>query len=135
MDAKLFRQGPSVDALDAGNAVFPEPFVEGLGRGRVGRLPAEPRNDVAGDPRSVRLETRGIDAVVADEGIGLAENLSVVGRIGDALRVADDPRIENDFPPGSGARAETYALIDGTVREGQNGFPDGACLRFIFALV
>jgi len=59
----------------------------------------------------------------------------VVGRVGDGLRVADDPGIENDFPPDPGGRAETYALVDGSVRKGQNGFSDGACLRLIFALV
>jgi hypothetical protein len=101
----------------------------------VGRLPAELRNDIARDPGSLRFGARGIDAVVADEGIGLTEDLPMIGRVGDALGIADDPRIENDFPPGSGGRAETYALVDGAVREGQNGFPDGACLRFIFALV
>jgi len=57
----------------------------------------------------------------------------MIGRVGDALRVADDPGIENDFPPDFGGRAETYALVDGAVREGQNAFSDGACLRFILA--
>jgi hypothetical protein len=96
---------------------------------------AELRDDVAGNPGPIRLETRGVDPVVADERVGLAEDLAVVGRVGDALRVADDSGIENDFPPDLGGRAETYALKDGAVREGQNGFSDGACLRFIFALV
>ena len=36
-----------------------------------------------------------------------------------ALGVADDPGIENDFPPGLDARAEAYALEDGPVRQGQ----------------
>ena len=57
----------------------------------------------------------------------------MVGRVGDALRVADDPGIENDFPPDFSGRAETYALVDGAVREDQNAFSDGACLRFILA--
>jgi hypothetical protein len=101
----------------------------------VRRLFAELGDDVAGDLRPVGFEARGVDPVVADKGIGLAEDLTVVGRVGDALRVADDPGIENDFPPDLGGRAETYALVDGAVREGQNAFSDGACLRFIFGLV
>ena len=59
----------------------------------------------------------------------------MVGRIGDALWITDQPRIENDFPSDFSGRAETYALVDGAVREGQNRFPDGACLRSIFGLV
>jgi len=101
----------------------------------VRRLLAELGNDVAGDARPVGLEARRIDAIVADERIGLAEDLAVVGRVGDALRVADDPGIENDFPPDLGGRAEAYALVDGTVRKGQKRFSDGAFLRLIFGLI
>jgi hypothetical protein len=42
----------------------------------------------------------------------------VIRGVGDGFRVADDPGIENDFPPDLGARAEAYALEDGPVREG-----------------
>jgi hypothetical protein len=133
--AKLLGQRSGVDALDARDGVLPEPLIERLRRGRVGGLLAELRDDIPGDPGPLRFGTRGVDAVVADERIGLAEDLPVIRRIGDAFGIADDPGVENDFPPGSGGRAETYALDDGSVRKGQNGFPDGACLRFIFALV
>ncbi len=80
---------------------------------------AELRDDVPGDPGPLGLEALGIDAVVADERVGLAEDLAVVGGVGDALGIADDPGIENDFPPDLGAGAETYAFEDGPVREGQ----------------
>ena len=133
MDAELLGQGPGIDAGDARDAALPEPFAEAFGRRRVRGLLAELRDNVAGDPRLLGFEARGIDPVVADERISLAEDLAVVGRVGDALRVADDPGIENDFPPDFSGRAETYALVDGAVREDQNAFSDGACLRFILA--
>jgi hypothetical protein len=135
VDAKLLGQGPGVDPGDPGNAVFLEPAVERLTRCRVGRFFAEFRNNVAGNPGPVGLKARRVDAVIADERIGLAENLAVIGRIGDALRVADDSGVENDFPPDLYGRAEAYALEDSAVREGQNRVSDGACLRLIFALV
>ena len=98
-------------------------------------MSAELRDDVAGDLRPLGLEAAGIDAVVADERVGLAKDLAPVGGVGDRLRVADNAGIKNDFPPDFGAGAEPYALVDGSVRKGQNGFSDGACLRFIFGLV
>jgi hypothetical protein len=131
VDAELLGQGAGVDPGDGRDAALAEPLVERLRRGRVGRLFAELRDDVAGDVRPVRFETRGIDAVIADQRIGLAEDLAVVRGVGDALRVADDPGIENDFPPDLRAGAETYALADGPVGEGQNRFPDEPVLRFI----
>jgi hypothetical protein len=96
--------------------VLPEPVVEGFHRRFVGRTGAELRNDIAGDLRPFRLEAGGIDAIVADERVGLAQDLAMIGGVGDTLRVADDPGIENDFPPDLGARAEAYALEDGPVR-------------------
>ncbi len=101
----------------------------------MGRLLAELGDDVTRDARPVGLEAGGIDAVVADERVGLAEDLAVVGRVGDGLRVADDPGIEDDFPTDAKGRAKAYALVDGSVRQGQNGVSDGACLRLIFGLV
>jgi hypothetical protein len=99
----------------------------------VRRLLADLGEDIARDAGPVRFEAPRVDAVVADEGVGLAEDLPLVGGVGDGLRVADDPGIENDFPPNFGACAETYALVDGAVGEGQNRFPDDELLRFILA--
>ncbi len=96
---------------------------------------AELRDDVAGDLGPVGLETGRVDAVVADERVGLAEDLAAVGRVGDAFRVADDPGIENDFPPDIGGRAESYALEDGPVREGQCCSANEVSLRSIFRAV
>ena len=101
----------------------------------MGRPGAELRDDVPGDLRPVGLEREGVDPVVADEGIGLAEDLAAIGRVGDALRIADDPGIENDFPPGPGDRAEAYALEDGSVRESQSRSANGVSLRSIFGAV
>jgi len=98
----------------------------------VGWTGAQLRDDVAGDLRPFRLEAGGIDAIVADERVGLAQDLAVIGGIGDRFRVADDPGIENDFPPDLGARAEAYALEDGPVREGQNCSANEVSLRSIF---
>jgi hypothetical protein len=93
------------------------------------------RKDIARDPWPFRFEGRRAHAVVADERIGLAENLAVIGRVGNGFRVTDDTRIKNDFPPDFGAGAEPYALVDGAVRKGQNGFPNETRLPLIFALV
>jgi len=135
VDPELFRQGPGVDPRDARDAALPEPVVERLARRGVRGPDAELRDDIAGDLRPLRLETVRVDAVVADEGIGLAEDLAAVGRIGDALRVADDPGIENDFPPRFGGRAETYAFEDGDVRAGQRCSEKDVSIRSIFGAV
>ena len=135
VDAELLRQGPGVDAGDRRDAVLAEPVVERLPRRGVRGMGAELRHDIAGDLRPVRLEAGRVDAVVADERIGLAEDLAAIGRVGDALRVADDPGIENDFPPGLGDRAEAYALEDGPVRQGQSCSANEVGLPSIFGAV
>lgn len=96
---------------------------------------AELGDDVARDLRPVGLEARGVNAVIPDEGIGLAEDLTPVARIGDGFRIADDPGIENDFPPGLDVRAETYALEDGPVRKGQRRSANVVGLPSIFGAV
>jgi hypothetical protein len=135
VDAELLGQGPGVDPGDPGDAALAKPVVEGLSGGGVGGMGAELRDDVPGHLRPLGLERSGVDAVVADERIGLAEDLAVIGRVGDALGIADDPRIENDLPPDFGAGAETYAFEDGPVREGQDRSSNELILRSIFRAV
>lgn len=132
VDPELLRQGPGVDAGDPRDAVLAEPVVKRLPRRGVGGGQAELRDDVTGDPGPLGLERRRIDAVVADERVGLAEDLAVIGRVGDALGIAHDPGVENDFPPDLGVGAETYAFEDGPVREGQNRSANALILRRIF---
>ncbi len=69
-------QGPGIDAGDAGNSVAFQIVVDRSGRagmaGRVGVL----ADDETGDPRLSRFVRIGMDAVVADQGIGHADDLT-----------------------------------------------------------
>ena len=70
----------------------------------------------------------GGDAVVADQRVGLAEDLAVVGGIGDGLGVADHARVENDFPRDLGEGAEAFARPDAAVFEDEDRFQTGKIL-------
>jgi hypothetical protein len=109
VDAKLFGQRPCVHADDPGNAVFLEPVVERFFRAGVRRDIAQLADDVAPGLGLVRLEAFGADAVVADQGIRLAEDLAVVGGVGDRLRVAYHAGVEDDFPRDFGEGTEPFA--------------------------
>ena len=98
----------------------------------MGRIFTELGNDVSRDAGLLGFEAFGVDSVVADQRISLAENLTLIGWIGDGFGITYHPGVENDFPPNFGPRAKSYALVDASVSEGQNSFPDGAFLRFIF---
>jgi hypothetical protein len=130
VDAQLLGQGPGVQAGDAGDGVFLEPGVERLFRAGVGGAFAGLADDVAADFRLVGFEGLGGDAVVADEGIGLAEDLAVVGGVGDGFGIADHPRIENDFPRDLGEGAEAFARPDAAVFQDEDRF-QGLGLRKI----
>ena len=71
VDPEPLGQGPGVDAGDPGDAVLAEPVVDGLPRRGVRRPVAELGDDVARDLRPVRLEAGRVDAVVADQRVGL----------------------------------------------------------------
>ena len=61
---------------------------QGQTRGSVGRRFAEFGDDVTRDLRPVGFETRRIDSVIADERVGLDEDLTAIGRICDRFGIA-----------------------------------------------
>lgn len=121
--SKLLGQGAGVDPGNPGDAVFLEPFMKIRAGGHMRGVLAMLGHDIADDVRPGGFETFGIYAVVPDERIGLTEDLSMKGGIGDGFGIADHPRAENDFPPGLGRRTESVALKDAAVFEGKPCLP------------
>src|SRR5262249_31059962 len=60
-----------------------------------------------------------VRAVVADLGIGENDDLTGVGRIGEDFLIAGDGGIKNDFAGALGGRANTLALEDAAVFQGE----------------
>jgi len=122
LDSQFFRERPRVHSADAGDAVFLEPIVKRFFRSRMRRRRAQLAHDVSPDFRPVGFKTRGADAVVADERVGLAEDLAVIGGIGDGFGVANHARVENDFSRDFGRGAKAFARPDASVFKDQDRF-------------
>ena len=80
----------------------------------------------AGDPRLARFVVVRVDAVVADQRIGHADDLTTEGRISADLLVAGHRGGEDDLAGGVGLGAESAAAKDAAVGQGQRGVMRGS---------
>ncbi len=102
-----------------------------LAQVRVERHPRAPArreragflHDEAGQPRPPRLDVLRVDAVVADQGVGHADHLSPVRRIGEDLLVAGHGRVEHDLAVALAGGAEGFAAEDAAVGEREQDRP------------
>ena len=90
-----------VDALDADGIVFLQKAVQRLLTAPVGGGGAGLAHNVALGPDAVRLHIVLVHAVVADEGIGLGDDLAIVAGVGQGLFKAHHTGGKDDFAHGN----------------------------------
>ena len=98
-------QAAGVDALNADDAVL---FQEGIQRfltAEVGGLFACLAHDIALGPDLAALDILAVHAVVADQGVGLGDDLAVVAGVGQRFLKADHTGGENDLTDGCAGAA------------------------------
>ena len=67
------------------------------------------------------LDVLGIDARVADVGIGQRDNLPTITGVGQDLLVPGEGRVENDLSHGGADGTDGSPFEDGSVCKGENG--------------
>src|SRR5206468_664011 len=98
----------------------------------VAEMPAKLADDEAADPRPTALAVLGVDAVVADHGVGHRHDLTMIRRVGQDLLIPGHARIENDLSIHLSAGAERPTCKYGAVFERELGDVHGAVC---FALI
>src|SRR5262249_32817359 len=73
--------------------------------------------------RPLRLAVLQVHAVIADQGIGHGDDLTLVRRVGQYLLVAGHASVEDDLAEGLAGRAESVTGEDRAVFEGEFGRP------------
>ena len=128
--AQAADEGAGVDAGQAGDAVFLQVLVErAVGAVvRVGRR--QLLDDEAGDVGAGALAVVGVDAVVADQGVGHRDDLALVRRVGERLLVAVHRGVEDRLGLARHAgRAERAAGEDRAVLQREGGGRVGRFVR------
>ena len=106
MLAEFLRQRAGIDAIDAGDMFLLEPVAEAALRVPVAIFAAIIADDDSfgmnllafhEGREAVRLEGARRDTVVANQRVSQDHQLSGVGRVGQALRIARHCGIENHF--------------------------------------
>ena len=101
-----------VDALDADGIVFLQKAVQRLLTAPVGRGLAGLADDITLGPDLIRLHVVLIHAVVADEGVGLGDDLAVVAGVGQRLLKAHHAGGKDDLAHGDALSAHRLAGKD-----------------------
>ena len=101
-----------VDALDADGIVFLQKAVQRLLTAPVGRGLAGLADDIAPGPDLIRLHVVLVHAVVADEGVGLGDDLAVVAGVGQRLLKAHHAGGKDDLAHGDALSAHRLAGKD-----------------------
>ncbi len=95
--AQMAGQGAGVDALNGDDAVLLEVGIETHGCPPVGVAILILLDDETGEEEAAALDILGIDAGVADLGVGHGDHLPLVGRIGEDLLITGHGGIKDDF--------------------------------------
>ena len=111
-------QLPGVDAADAGHVLGLEVGVQRILAAEVGGGVTQLPDHIAPDAAPA-LKVRLNDAVVADEGEGLGDDLSVVAGVGQRLQIAAHTGGEHQLTYGVAIGADAQALKDLTVGQNQ----------------
>ena len=114
--AEVQRERARVDAVDAGDAVLAEIFVEAFFAAPVAWL-GQVAYHQSGQKKPPGLDVLGVDSVVADFGCREGDELSGVGGVGKNLLVARHPGVEHDLAERVLLRAERYAVKHRSVIE------------------
>lgn len=120
--AQMPGQGAGVDAVNGDDAVLLEVGIETHRCPPVGIAILILLDDEAGEEEAAALDILGIDAGVADLGVGHGDHLPLVGRVGENLLIAGHGGIKDDFPAGFTRGAEGFSAKDTPVGQGQNCF-------------
>ncbi len=115
--AQLAHQGPGVDARDAHDSMPGEIVFERAFRAEIARHPAEISHDEAGQMGMLAFEIGGVDAIVADLGIGHRHDLAPIARIGQDFLIAGHRGVETHFAIDFAGGAEARARHDRAVFE------------------
>ncbi len=105
---------PGVKAVDSRDAPVFQELVQIIFAAEVGGLFAPFPHYIAADV-AVTLKVRLNDSVVADERIGLQDDLPVVGGVREGLYVAVHAGGEDEFANRLDVGAEGHSLEDGAV--------------------
>ena len=125
-NAEFADQGAGVDAGDAGDIEAFEVGVERFDGAEIAGDGGELFDDKAFDLWARRFVIALIrHAVVADLGVGHADDLAKVRRIGEDFLVADEGGVEDGFAAADGRGAEGGAGENGAVFEGELGDEGG----------
>jgi hypothetical protein len=124
-------QGSGINPAQSRNPAFFQQAVQGFSGRVMGREASVFGDDIASYPGAVGLKIIRVDTVVADQRVGLNQNLAVVGGVGDGFHITHHPRVKNDFPPGFSAGSESSALKDRSIFEDQHSvFRVSVLLKF-----
>ena len=115
VDAQVARQGAGVQAFHAGHVPALEEVRQGFPGTPVGGLLAAFLDQQGAHVHAAGFHVFGGDAVVADERIGHAHHLSVIGGVGEHFLIAGHACIENHFPTGLEIAGKGFALKAETV--------------------
>ncbi len=119
--SKASGKGAGVDAVDAGDVVVFEILVEGLGRSPVAGDLTEVVGDRAAYVGAIGFFVEGVDAGVAEFGVGEGDNLAQVAGICHDFLIAGHAGVEDDFADDRAGCAKGVAAIDGAIGEDQEG--------------
>src|SRR5215204_3506522 len=123
-------QGAGVDAGDSGDTVAFEIGVDRADGAPVARVVAAFADDETGDPRAAGFVVVIVDAVVADEGVGHADDLATEGGVGADLLIPGHGGGEDGLAFTDAPGAEPETAEDAAVGESEGGigaWAEGPC--------
>jgi hypothetical protein len=129
------REGAGIDAGDAGDAVAFQVGIEGAGGAPVAGFVAALADDESGDPWAAGFVVVGVDAIVADQRVGHADDLAAERGVGADLLVARHRRREDSFALGDTGGTEGTATEDAAVGQGEGGVGAGTEGRCRYARI
>ena len=119
-------QAAGINPRQADNAFLLQVGIQRTVTAPVGRIIARFAHDKAGNPALARLKVVCIQAIVADERIGHADALSVIGRVGQHFLIARHAGIEHDFRNRCALCTDAYAFKQRAVSQQEIGFLQGS---------
>ena len=112
----VLGEGARINPLNPHDSTFLEIRFERLGLSVIAGIGGTFLDNKSFHKGASGLDVLGIDPVVADEGIGHADDLPLVRGIGEDLLIAGHGRIEDHLTDTFALRTEGAPLKDGSIR-------------------
>ena len=117
-------QGTGIEPMDTDYPVFTQVGAQAHGCPPVGITVLIFLDDEAGQKQAATFDILGIDAGVADLGVGHGDHLPLVGRIGQDLLISGHGGVKDDLATDFARSTKGFTFEDAPIGERKNCFHD-----------